>query len=180
MQITYLNLREHVSSFLKSKNIPYIKDIRKEINACNQFMEMDENPKVVMELISKLIEIKKHFKYSQDKFWVGCAINVHCALSYRVQIETVYLSIAPHDNDMDVAIMDKSGNDNNIATKTKTWADFLKWARMHTTESRFKEFENLQVEQNDESKLTIYNLAEGMGRRMIEQYFKGVEIEWVG
>ena len=159
------------------QNIPYIKDTRKEINALNAFAMDETKPETILDILGKLIQIKKHPKYSQDKFWIGCAVNIHCVHAYRVQIETVHLSIAPKDNDINVAIIPKTGNDTNVVTKSKTWDDFLKWARMNTAQSRLKEFESLKVEEEGD-RVTIYGQEEGMGKLMVEKYFRGSDICW--
>lgn len=141
-ELTFLNLRENLKLLLGMQNITYIFSTQKELNAINNFTMEGFKPDYVIELIGKLIEIKRHTKLGKENFWKGCAVNLSDVYAYRVKIETVYPTIAPLS-------FPKSSvgnlNTNNapsrdaihrISLPTDPWENFIHWTRKLTKSSQ--------------------------------------------
>lgn len=143
------------------KKIPYIRDTKKEIHAINSFMMEGEKPETIMMLVDKLIAIKQNPKYTSDKFWVGCAINIYCLMAYRVQIETVYLSLFPQE------IKNEPEQKEVPMEIKKDWTSFLKWSEKNLTISTrtklpplFQKIEKGIIYLTDPDDTTIKNLIQ--------------------
>lgn len=141
-ELTFLNLRENLKLLLGMQNITYIFSTQKELNAINNFTMEGFKPDYVIELIGKLIDIKRHAKLGKENFWKGCAVNLSDVYAYRVKIETVYPTIAPLS-------FPKSSvgnlNTNNapsrdaihrVSLPTDPWENFIHWTKKLTKSSQ--------------------------------------------
>lgn len=188
MEINFLGLSAHLSTLLAFNGFQYIYDLRKENSAINKFMQDGFSADYVVELIGKLIQIKKHSKLSKEVFWQGCAINIADAYSYRVKIETVWnsafmvngmpktvngenaaVSVAPAKQEV-ISIEPKSNQKIN-------WKGFLEWTKRSLSSSSILFFKNLVVEELD-SEIKILDKISPNHQTMISNFFSesGVEI----
>ena len=153
-ELTFLNLRENLKLLLGMQNITYIFDTKKELNAINKFTMEGFKPDYVIELIGKLIEIKRHTKLGKENFWKGCAVNLSDVYAYRVKIETVYPTIAPPSSfpkspPIAAAHLQPGYignlNTNNapsrdaihrVSLPTDPWENFIHWTRKLTKSSQ--------------------------------------------
>ena len=144
-ELTFLNLRENLKLLLGMQNITYIFDTQKELNAINKFTMEGFKPDYVIELIGKLIEIKRHSKLGKENFWKGCAVNLSDVYAYRVKIETVYPTIAPPSSFPKSSVGNLNTNnapskdDSRIvstATPTDPWENFIHWTKKLTKSSQ--------------------------------------------
>jgi hypothetical protein len=133
-ELTFLNLRENLKLLLGMQNITYIFDTQKELNAINKFTMEGFKPDYVIELIGKLIEIKRHSKLGKENFWKGCAVNLSDVYAYRVKIETVYPTISTGGQaSLPVASRDAI---HRVSLPTDPWETFLHWTKKLTKSSQ--------------------------------------------
>lgn len=66
-EVTYSNLLSVVESFLKSRQRSYFRSIQKETIALNQFMNSGIPASKVLDLLEKLIAIRKHPKFGKEE-----------------------------------------------------------------------------------------------------------------
>lgn len=146
-ELTYLNITENLKLLLEMQGRSYIYDVRKEASAITKFTMEGFKPDYVLELIGKLIEIKRHSKLGKENFWKGCAVNLSDAYAYRVKIETVYPTIATITSptvgveNFQPAIMQKPATQskdamNRVSTPTDPWQTFLNWSKKLTGSSQ--------------------------------------------
>ncbi|HRG77844.1 MAG TPA: hypothetical protein PLX69_25010 [Leptospiraceae bacterium] len=139
-ELTFLNLRENLKLLLGMQNITYIFNTQKELNAINKFTMEGFKPDYVIELIGKLIEIKRHAKFKKDSFWQGCAVNLSDAYNYRVKIETVYPTIAtitpPTVGVENFQPATTNQPANTIKFPTDPWENFIHWTKKLTKSSQ--------------------------------------------
>jgi hypothetical protein len=147
-KINYNNLREHLELLLNIQGIPYIQNVRKELNTLNQFVLENVPAETVLELIGKLIYIKKHKNYANDKFWIGCAVNLADAYSYRVKIETVYSAIAPPEEKPKPTPRPEPIKETEIDL-VALWSEFLKFSKTKLTTTRFEQLMNQKWSEKD-------------------------------
>lgn len=126
-EVTYINLASKTEAWLKSNHRGYFRDIRKENMAINKFIEMELKPEYVLLLIKKLVAVKSHPDNRKDKFWMGVAENIYCALSYLQQIETVYQGLYQ-------PVMIQPKPEPAAQAEHKTWQTFLVWAEKNLAE----------------------------------------------
>lgn len=163
-KISFLNIRENIKLLLGMQGVQYICDTRKELNAINKFTMEGFTPDYVLELIGKLIEIKRHAVWGKDYFWKGCAVNLSDVYAYRVKIETVYSAItfpdpipstrAKVENFQPTTQSKDAINRVSTAMATTTldgqhpidsWNKFLQWSKSRLTRSSYAIIERLQV-----------------------------------
>ena len=142
-ELTFLNIRENLNLLLRMQNITYIFDTKKELNAINKFTMEGFKPDYVIELIGKLIEIKRHAKLGKENFWKGCAVNLSDVYAYRVKIETVYPTIAPPSSFPKSSVGNlntnnaPSNDDSRIVSlPTDPWENFIHWTKKLTKSSQ--------------------------------------------
>ncbi len=140
-ELTYLNIRENLKLILAMQGITYIFNTQKELNAINKFTMEGFTPDYVIELIGKLIYIKRNAKFRKDSFWQGCAVNLSDAYNYRVKIETVYPTIAPDIiSPSDYLARQSKDVIHRVSTTsepiTDPWEYFLHWTRKLTKSSQ--------------------------------------------
>ena len=142
-ELTFLNLRENLKLLLGMQNITYIFNTQKELNAINKFALEGFTPDYVIELIGKLIEIKRHTKLGKENFWKGCAVNLSDVYAYRVKIETVYPTIAPPSSFPKSSVGNlntnnaPSNDDSRIVSlPTDPWENFIHWTKKLTKSSQ--------------------------------------------
>lgn len=136
-QLTFLNLRENLKLLLEMQGLPYIHDSKKELNAINKFTMDGNTPDYVIELIGKLIKIKRHDKLGKEMFWKGCAINLSDVYAYRVKIETVYYGMSfPNPPNTQVGVENFQPNTTNKPNSIPTWDDFLLFSKKLTLSSQ--------------------------------------------
>jgi hypothetical protein len=152
---TYTNLREQLKLLLIFNSIEYICNERKEIGAVNNFAMENVPADTVLELIAKLIYIKKHKNYVTDKFWIGCAVNLADAYSYRVKIETVYSAIAPpEEKPKPVPRQDQVIDDPPSPPEldlVEAWSNFMQFAKQILMTQRFEQLMNLKWLEKDQA-----------------------------
>jgi len=142
-ELTFLNLRENLKLLLGMQNITYIFSTQKELNAINKFTMEGFKPDYVIELIGKLIEIKRHNKLGKENFWKGCAVNLSDVYAYRVKIETVYPTIAPPSSFPTSSVGNLNTNNapsrdaiHRVSLPTDPWETFLHWTKKLTKSSQ--------------------------------------------
>ncbi len=142
-ELTFLNLRENLKLLLGMQNITYIFDTQKELNAINKFTMEGFKPDYVIELIGKLIEIKRHSKLGKENFWKGCAVNLSDVYAYRVKIETVYPTIAPPSSFPKSSVGNLNTNNapsrdaiHRVSLPTDPWENFIHWTKKLTKSSQ--------------------------------------------
>ncbi|MBK8397476.1 MAG: hypothetical protein IPL26_19860 [Leptospiraceae bacterium] len=134
MQLTYLNLRENLKLMLAMQGITYIFDTQREFNAINKFVNAEFTADYVIELIGKLIYIKRHAKFRKDSFWQGCAVNISDAYNYRVKIETVYPTISTGGQTTPIrqTVVTDCPVGSYPLTNVDPWQNFLNWSKKLT------------------------------------------------
>lgn len=138
-EVTYSNLLSVVESFLKSRERSYITKPGAEERALNQFMLANIPAIKVIELIEKLIDIRRHPKLKLESFWISATENVSGAYSYMQKIETVHASIWPEAQ--------KRKEEQNLKDPKLGWKGFLEFSKQMPGSIR-DEISNLLITEN--------------------------------
>ncbi len=162
--MNYLDLKAQLIQLLESHQIPYIYNIRKESNALQKFVNENYTAEYVLELIQKLIYIKKHKYYSEDPFWIGCCVNLSDAYSYKEKIETVYLKIAPKK--VTQAFVSKA------KTEEEKLKEFLDYVKEKFPKQRVEKF--LEVKFEFHAGKLYHNCKDEFNKKVIETYFRKI------
>ncbi len=142
-EVTYSNLLSVVESFLKSRERSYFRSIQKETIALNQFMNNGIPAPNVLDLLEKLIAIRKHPKFGKESFWISATENISGAYAYMHKIETVHAAIWPE--------AEKRKEEQNLKDPKLGWKAFLEFSRQLSRELQH-EIKNLSIFENTESK----------------------------
>lgn len=178
--VTFLNLSANLQMLLALNGFQYIFDLRKENAAINKFMQDGLSAYYVVDLIGKLINIKRHPKLSKEIFWQGCALNIADVYSYRVKIETVWETISAK------AISEKQTVSNVVVSvepkiKKSNWKDFLDWTKRSLSSSSILSFKALNIEES-KGEIKILNPVSQIQANIIQSFFEnsGIEIVFGG
>nr|PJZ92587.1 hypothetical protein CH379_12345 [Leptospira ellisii] len=142
-EVTYSNLLSVVESFLKSRQRSYFRSIQKETIALNQFMNNGIPAQKVLDLLEKLIAIRKHPKFGKESFWISATENISGAYAYMHKIETVYAAIWPD--------AEKRKEEQNLKDPKLGWKGFLEFSKQLVSDLK-NEITNLPITENFESK----------------------------
>ncbi len=142
-EVTYSNLLSVVESFLKSRQRFYFKSLSKETIALNQFMNSGIPASKVLDLLEKLIAIRKHPKFGKESFWMSATENVSGAYAYMQKIETVHASIWPE--------AEKRKEEMNLKDPKRGWRGFLEFSKQ-LNRDLIIEIKDLPITENFESK----------------------------
>lgn len=161
--LSFSDLKNKISIFLKERKKEYIYDIRKESNALHEFAMNSISEKEIFKLFEKLISIKNHPKYINDTFWRQATINLSGIKSYRTQILTVYSGLFG----------------NAMQTKSeiiipKDLRSFQVWIKKYASPDTVNDLNSLSFTQIDKT-LKIHctdNLW-----RFIAKYFEGTDFD---
>ncbi|EKT88067.2 hypothetical protein AYB33_18170 [Leptospira santarosai] len=142
-EVTYSNLLSTTESFLKSRQRSYFKSIQKETIAINQFMTNGIPASKVLDLLEKLIEIRKHPKFGKESFWMSATENLSGAYAYMHKIETVHAAIWPE--------AEKRKEEQNLKDPRLGWKGFVEFSKQLKPDLQI-EIKNLPITENLESK----------------------------
>jgi hypothetical protein len=185
--LTFLNIRENLQLLLTMQGLSYIADTRKELNAITKFTMEGFTPDYAFGLIAKIIAIKQHPNYKKDFFWIGCAVNLSDAYSYRVKIETVYPTLPieqPHtkvpfptkriregDTSEYSTINENSGvRSNTEDVELGAWKHFIEWSKSHLTRSSVEILLSIEIEIDGRSITIRHDLSEFL-RQIVIKFF---------
>ncbi|WP_016759377.1 hypothetical protein [Leptospira weilii] len=141
-EVTYSNLLSRVESFLKERQRPYITKPGMETRALGQFMLANIPAKKVLELIEKLIDIRRHPKLKLEPIWISATENVSGAYSYMQIIETVHFALWPE--------AEKKKEESNLKSPSRGWKGFLEFSKQ-LQRDLCQEIHELDVIENLES-----------------------------
>ena len=185
--VTFLNLSANLQMLLALNGFQYIFDLRKENAAINKFMQDGISADYVVDLIGKLIAIKRHHLHGKEVFWKSCAVNIADAYSYRVKIETVWESIKQDREDYKKSLEESKQTVSNVVVsvepkiKKSNWKDFLDWTKRNLSSSSIIAFKGLNTEES-ESEIKILNPVSQIQANIIQTFFQdsGIEIVFRG
>ncbi|PKA03666.1 hypothetical protein [Leptospira ellisii] len=121
----------------------YFRSIQKETIALNQFMNNGIPAQKVLDLLEKLIAIRKHPKFGKESFWISATENISGAYAYMHKIETVYAAIWPD--------AEKRKEEQNLKDPKLGWKGFLEFSKQLVSDLK-NEITNLPITENFESK----------------------------
>ncbi|WP_017851990.1 hypothetical protein ACO1KB_19085 [Leptospira interrogans serovar Szwajizak] len=142
-EVTYSNLLSQVESFLKARQRPYITKPGMENRALNQFMLANIPAQKVLDLIEKLIDIRRHPKLKTEPYWMSATENVSGAYSYMQKIESVHFAIWPE--------AEKRKEEKNLKDPKLGWKAFLEFSKQ-LNRDLFEEIKNLPIKEIPETK----------------------------
>ncbi|TGK23404.1 hypothetical protein EHO98_05175 [Leptospira stimsonii] len=145
-EVTYSNLLSAVESFLESRQRSYFRSIQKETIALNQFMNNGIPASKVLDLLEKLIAIRKHPKFGKESFWISATENISGAFAYMHKIETVYSAVWPD--------AEKRKEEQNLKDPKLGWKGFLEFSKQ-IRGSLENEIKNLSIKEDFYSKTII-------------------------
>ncbi len=143
-EVTYSNLLSVVESFLKSRQRSYFRSIQKETIAINQFMNNGIPASKVLDLLEKLIAIRKHPKFGKESFWISATENISGAYAYMHKIETVHAAIWPD--------AEKQKVEQNFKDPKLGWKGFLGFSKQMRGALE-NEIKNLSIKEDLDSKI---------------------------
>ncbi|KXZ27120.1 hypothetical protein AYB33_18130 [Leptospira santarosai] len=129
---------------MKSRQRSYFKSIQKETIAINQFMTNGIPASKVLDLLEKLIAIRKHPKFGKESFWMSATENLSGAYAYMHKIETVHAAIWPE--------AEKRKEEQNLKDPKLGWKGFLEFSKQIPNRDLQNEIRNLPISENNESK----------------------------
>ncbi len=168
-EVTYSNLLSVVESFLESRQRSYFKSIQKETIAINQFMTNGIPASKVLDLLEKLIAIRKHPKFGKESFWISATENISGAYAYMQKIETVHASIWPE--------ADRRKEEQNLKDPKLGWKGFLEFSKQlnRDLENLIK---NLPIKENFDSKTIIIPKCSEKAELFIFKFFHESNSGW--
>lgn len=126
-----------------SRQRSYFKSTQKETIALNQFMTNGIPASKVLDLLDKLISIRKHPKFGKESFWMAATENISGAYAYMHKIETVYAAIWPET--------EKRKEEQNLKDPKLGWKGFLEFSKQLNQNLQI-EIKNLAIIEKTESK----------------------------
>ncbi len=168
--VTYSNLLFSVESFLKSRQRSYFKIIQKETIAINQFMTNGIPASKVLDLLEKLIAIRKHPKFGKESFWMSATENISGAYAYMHKIETVYAAIWPE--------AETRTEEKNLRDPKLGWGGFLEFSKQYLNRDLQTEIKNLLISENNESKTIQIPKCSERAERFIFKFFHESNSGW--
>ncbi|WP_229267281.1 hypothetical protein [Leptospira sp. mild_001] len=128
---------------MKSRQRSYFRSIQKETIALNQFMINGVPASKILDLLEKLIDIRKHPRLGKEPFWISATENISGAYAYMQKIETVHAALWPHT--------EKQREERNLKDPKLGWKGFLEFSKQLNRDLIF-EIENLSIKENFETK----------------------------
>ncbi|EPG82301.1 hypothetical protein [Leptospira santarosai] len=128
---------------MKSRDRSYFRSIQKETIALNQFMTNGIPASKVLDLLEKLIAIRKHPKFQKESFWMSATENISGAYAYMHKIETVYAAIWPE--------AEKRKKEQNLKDPKLGWKGFLEFSKQLNRDLQI-EIKDLPISENIESR----------------------------
>ncbi|WP_199849074.1 hypothetical protein [Leptospira santarosai] len=128
---------------MKSRERSYFKSIQKETIALNQFMTNGIPASKVLDLLEKLIAIRRHPKFGKEPFWMSATENISGAYAYMHKIETVYAAIWPD--------AEKRKEEQKLKDPKLGWNGFLEFSKQLNRDLQ-NEIKNLLISENIESR----------------------------
>ncbi|EMO69739.1 hypothetical protein [Leptospira santarosai] len=154
---------------MKSRQRSYFRSIQKETIALNQFMTNGIPASKVLDLLEKLIAIRKHPKFGKESFWMSATENLSGAYAYMHKIETVYAAIWPE--------AEKRKEEQNLKDPKLGWKGFLEFSKQLTPNLQI-EIKDLPVSENIESRTIQIPKCSEQAERFIFKFFHESNSGW--
>ncbi|MGJ4785681.1 hypothetical protein ACQV5J_16325 [Leptospira interrogans] len=154
---------------MKSRQRSYFKSTQKETIALNQFMNNGIPASKVLDLLEKLIAIRKHPKFGKESFWISATENISGAYAYMHKIETVYSAVWPDT--------EKRKEDQNLKDPKLGWKGFLEFTKQLSRDLQ-SEIKNLPISENTESKTIQIPECSEKARLFIFKFFHESNSGW--
>ncbi|EMO64200.1 hypothetical protein LEP1GSC133_0804 [Leptospira borgpetersenii serovar Pomona str. 200901868] len=155
---------------MKSRQRSYFRSIQKETIALNQFMNNGIPASKVLDLLEKLIAIRKHPKFGKESFWISATENVAGAYAYMQKIETVYSAIWPE--------AEKMKEEQDLRDPKLGWKGFLEFSKQLLTRSLNDEIKSLSIIENQESKTIQIPTCSQKAELLIFKFFHESNSGW--
>ncbi|EMN91318.1 hypothetical protein [Leptospira weilii] len=162
-EVTYSNLLSRVESLLSERQKTYIQKPGMESKALNQFMLANIPAKKVLELIEKIIDIRRHPKMKLDPFWIGATENVSGAYSYMQKIDTVHSALWPE--------AEKKKEESNRKSPSLGWIGFLALAEGAGDSSR-REIRDMIIKESIEDKTISVPACSDSVKLLLKSFFE--------
>ncbi|UOG33083.1 hypothetical protein MAL01_10485 [Leptospira noguchii] len=154
---------------MKSRERSYFKSTQKETIALNQFMTNGIPASKVLDLLEKLIAIRKHPKFGKESFWMSATENISGAYAYMHKIETVYAAIWPD--------AEKKKEEQNLKDPKLGWIGFLEFSKQ-IRGSLENEIKNLSIKEDFDSKTIIIPKCSEKVELFIFKFFNESNSGW--
>ncbi|WP_032924406.1 hypothetical protein [Leptospira santarosai] len=154
---------------MKSRQRSYFKSIQKETIAINQFMTNGIPASKVLDLLEKLIAIRKHPKFGKESFWMSATENLSGAYAYMHKIETVHAAIWPE--------AEKQKEEKNLRDPKIGWGGFLEFSKQLSRVLQI-EIKDLPISENIESKTIQIPTCSEQAERFIFKFFHESNSGW--
>ncbi|EMO63347.1 hypothetical protein LEP1GSC133_4487 [Leptospira borgpetersenii serovar Pomona str. 200901868] len=154
---------------MESRQRSYFKSLSKETIALNQFMNSGIPASKVLDLLEKLIAIRKHPKFGKESFWMSATENISGAYAYMQKIETVYSAVWPD--------AEKRKEEQNLKDPKLGWIGFLEFSKQlnRDLENLIK---NLPIKENFDSKTIIIPKCSEKAELFIFKFFHESNSGW--
>ncbi|EMM75348.1 hypothetical protein [Leptospira santarosai] len=154
---------------MKSRERSYFKSIQKETIALNQFMTNGIPASTVLDLLEKLIAIRKHPKFGKESFWMSATENISGAYAYMHKIETVHAAIWPE--------AEKQKDEKNLKDPRLGWKGFVEFSKQLNRDLKI-EIKDLPVSENIESRTIKIPKCSEQAERFIFKFFHESNSGW--
>ncbi|MDI7157172.1 hypothetical protein QMM53_11550 [Leptospira santarosai] len=154
---------------MKSRERSYFRSIQKETIALNQFMTNGIPASKVLDLLEKLIAIRKHPKFGKESFWMSATENISGAYAYMHKIETVYAAIWPE--------VEKRKEEQNLKDPKLGWKGFLEFSKQLSRDLQI-EIKELLISENIESKTIQIPKCSEKAKLFIFKFFHESNSGW--